>query len=320
VAPRALARSIVVFALAATACGPLPDYGSVTVSGAAQPSPGSVILVRGAPDQRYAIRLSWPASVGQRGHLQTDSIDSRTTRLRRDDGTEDVKSVSSRVSAEGTYEVLAVDDGGRATGVQLTIDTFDAGGSERSPLHLSGGVVRVERAHDASNGTVTLDGEPADADFRSALGEIISLALPDAPSDDALFGTPTPMPVGARWPIAAEPARRALSGAIMSVGEGAVSGEMTLASVVDRDGVECLEIVGHMDVNPFDLPSAPDGADVQHAETHVVTHVLVPTVALPRFEDDTTTTSQVSMAIHGKGIVDSTSKLETHSTFDPVDG
>jgi hypothetical protein len=323
---RSIAMSF--FACALSACGPLPEYTS------AVPAPqgpaeldaprGEVTVVRipGQEGARYPIRLSWPAVAGQRGQIDAVSADEKSMRVVRADGSNGVESKHARVAVRGAYEVISVGADGRASKSVLShaLVAADAGEGplpDDPPQELASDA-RIEIIRGDADAIVTVDGHAASAELRAAIDEVIPLARTDAPPDDEVMGTDDPQPIGGSWPIESGLARESLTGEVLRVQKGAITGQMTLDSVGAQGGVDCIEVVGSMDIEPFDLAQLPAGAHIEKGRVHVVTRIVVPTSPMPRLADEMTMTTDVAMTLPGRGLVQLVAKKDTRFHFVPA--
>jgi len=311
-------------ALTSLGCGSASDVeGSGLVEGPSDVEVAPMNASARTPvSDGHAIRLSWPAHRGQRGRFRSESEEATVKRLQHKDGSAENESTMKRVVAKGIYEVFAVSSDGRAVGVLFEVDSLSADfGARRPAFQLERAQVRIERAERLEDAIVTVDGRPADEALRDALDAVLSLTIAKAPSDDEIFGTRNRQRIGASWPIQAEVARQSLGDKLMRVPEGAVSGEMRLVAVDKnaRTGIECQEIVGRMEVSPFEIVDGPPGAKTERARIVVLTRAVVPLGAeLPHLEDEMTMSTDITMSIPGAGLLELTSRKATHSAYEPL--
>jgi hypothetical protein len=296
-------------------CGAASDMEPVPLPDGLEPS-DEVGGVDG--EGRFAVRLDRPARIGDRGRIRVEVEEVRTTARPGAEG----QAVHTHLVVEGVAEVLDLDDRKRVRRTSLDLSRLDAdfGGAEPA-VRLDRGRIVLERAVEEQSAAVSLDGRAASASVRKALDGTLSLSLTSAPSDDQVFGTSLRQPVGARWPIQAELARRSMKELGISMPEGAVSGEMRLASV-DRHaptGLECGVVVGKLEMGPFDVKE--DGASRAATDGRVTVRMrmVVPTaLEQPRVEQETTTEMDMAVADPDGGLVKVTLRRAVHSAYAPI--
>ncbi|NUP08043.1 MAG: hypothetical protein HOW73_18510 [Polyangiaceae bacterium] len=279
-------------AVAGAACGPAadPDVPNVDVA---------TTEVAATPGARtHAIRLSWPAATGHRGtfHAVSDEV----TTKRAVDPPNDVEEKRRFVDAKGILEIVHATADGSAASLRLSNASMRASLGEGREVILDGATIVIDRAADAEQTAVLVDGARASQDVREALDEVVSLALSKGPSDDQVFGTRKPRVVGESWPVPVESARRTFAARSIRVPEGAITGEMKLAGVDVVNDVECLEVVGSMRITSFEPLDVPVGTTFQHALMDVQMRSVTPTVPMPRLEQDLVLTADILMTVDGR--------------------
>lgn len=139
----------------------------------------------------YPIDLHRDSRVGMRMHVVFDHEEETITQ----NGDSPKQRQVQRGHIDAITTTLAVDEHHDSTRVHYDVKelTIDGKPAYTGPLD-------VTKAADAKDATVLLDGKPPDEHLRQALKDLLPLTV-GGPSDDEIFGTTTPQPVGARWPI-----------------------------------------------------------------------------------------------------------------------
>ncbi len=131
-----------------------------------------------------------------------------------------------------------------------------------------------------------VDGAPATPEVREALRMVTSLRT-GGPSDDEVFGSTEPRAVGAHWPIDAQRAHDDLvsdQGSAMAA--ATIDGDVTLASLGQIQGHDCVEITSELHMANIGVPEAPAGSKVLEGKATANFEGMFPVdVTLPRLSD-----------------------------------
>src|SRR5206468_7864054 len=133
--------------------------------------------------------------------VDDDHVEHTITRVA---GTSKEERKTSRAHIEGTTRLLALQgDGHSPLRDQMTVADFWSikNDGPKSTLAPVGAVVVVERGATKRDAHVTIDGRAATKDVIEALDHLTSLTLHKGPSDDEVFGTKVPQPIGCEWPV-----------------------------------------------------------------------------------------------------------------------
>ncbi len=209
----------------------------------------------------YEIRFQRPVVVGETYHVTGTGSDEQSLVASLDGQVVQKREDKYSVEYAADYEVLALTTGGRAAKAKLTFTKLvRTAGGQATELLPAGTVVTAEHV---GRRTVFQQGDNAVAPLVSAslstLG--ITMASDNQANDDQVFGTPGRKSVGDSWPINAELAAAEL--AKMGIPAAAVnlSGQTTLAEVVQQDGGPVLRLTAKMDIKGVN-PPLPPGIEV----------------------------------------------------------
>lgn len=216
--------------------------------------------VLATPSGPFNIRFHRPDQVGQTIRIKRATRDRQTKNTRM--GQQVVKQdiVHREVEFEADYTPLALDGTGNQIRAQYVVHRCVATVNQSSrPLVTPGATVVVQRADPP---IVTVNGQPMSADDVELLDLVISTDPPRPMPDDAIFGTPTPQPVGATWPINAQNAAADLRESGMIIDPSNLQGQVRLANVRPCSAGHCLAVVAEMQATGIQMPELPNGAVV----------------------------------------------------------
>ncbi len=208
--------------------------------------------------RKYTVRLSRPAKVGDRYHVNLKG--------RRDTKTE-LKTISGQVVLEGEEvidvelaalaEVQAVDSKQQETRVAYTIEnctkTMNRSTSE---VLKKGRVVVVEYSRNGI--TFTVDGKGAKEKVIEALSVVLSAREPDAPTSDEIFGTGDQKSVGSEWDINAEAAARLFKSDGIKAEPSNINGTSKLLGTGEYKGLNVLQLESRIHIKNAIVSSLED--------------------------------------------------------------
>lgn len=206
----------------------------------------------------YEIKLTRPETVGLRYTMTAEGALLRRTTLIVGGQSRRQPEEGLGVKLEGTVEVLAVNDKGRATKIACDVSrcVLVTSGEGEKELIPAGKTIIAEGAADETTFKLK-DGQgelPPGA--AAALDLVISLENdPDDSTDDEVFGTAQRQKVGGEWPMDAERMARDAQNEGVKVKKESVSGAVKLAAVEAVDGAECLKLTGRVDAGDVEPPA-----------------------------------------------------------------
>ncbi len=246
----------------------------------------------------YSVRMRRAAHVGDSSHVAVDDDHSEHTTATLAGAPPKETRKSTHAHIEGASRVLALQpDGQSVLRDEMTIGEFwaqrDSG--TKTTLAPAGARLVIERGATKRDARVTLNGVSVSKDMLDAVDHLTTLTVHKGPTDDEVFGTTTPQPVGAEWPVNGELAEKDLRARDMNVPPGSVSGTTKLVAVRTVRGVDCLEIDNHMSVASIQaMRELPPGSTVKNARIDVHMHLM-----LPIDETKTALESEMTLAITG---------------------
>jgi hypothetical protein len=240
----------------------------------------------------YTIHLSRPSHVGERTHVVVDLSEDSGTSIAQGDQV-DEKHEKRVTHFDAVAMVAAVDEKGRTTRSRYEVKELLVDG--RPLVH---GLVDVTNAPTEEDATILVDGAPADKDQRKALQSLLKLRLGGA-TDDEVFGTTTPQPVGAHWPINGLLAREDLKDN-SGIDAQSVTGEAWLQGTANVNDVDCLDVRAKLglDLNGKSLPGLPPNSTMElgHADAEM-TAVLPIDGRMERLTDHLSMTMAVKVRV-----------------------
>ena len=249
----------------------------------------------------YSIKMKRPPRVGVTSRVSVDDEHVEHTITRIAGQTKDTRK-TTKSHIEGATRLLALQsDGQSPLRDEMTVADFwlvrDDGA--KTALASPGAILVVERGATKHDARVTLDGRAASKDVLDALDHLTQLTLHKGPSDDDVFGTKTPQPVGAEWPIDADLAEKDLRARDMVIPPGAIRGATKLVAVRAVRGVDCLELDNHMEISALQsMGELPPGSTIKNGRVDVHLHLL-----LPIDESKSAVESAMDMTISGVFLV-----------------
>jgi hypothetical protein len=236
----------------AVACGGAPPTASVEI-----PLPQSQ-----AQSGVYAIRLSHPSTIGERGHWIITADEERITTTRRGTDAPSDEHVKKRGRLDAITTVMALDPQGRSESVAFDITDWSYVEGGREVVHKKRGKLVITRAKHEDDAKVTFDGAEATDDMRSAAKLLLTLSS-GGPTDEEFMGAPGPQRIGSHWKIDTKRAAEALSqedrGEMMN--GATVSGDAWLEGVGTFHGVECLDVRSVLHIDGLDVASQAPGSE-----------------------------------------------------------
>jgi hypothetical protein len=247
--------------------------GLVTVLFALIPAPAHAD--GGASDApAYSIVLDRPLTVGQRLHVKAEgSQDVRSTPIfmgqRRD-----VQRSVTWIELEAEAEVLAVDDKGRPTKIDYTIEKCERTFNDIKRVVAKKGMSLVaERRGDET--FFTVDGRELGGQATDAL-RIVARFEDDGITLGELAGSATPRRPGETWSIDVEATLAALrerGGEDLTTDH--ISGEVELGGVMDYTGHSCLLVETRIEILDW-LSEITPGFDLREAKLGGVIQAVLP--------------------------------------------
>src|SRR5262249_38362700 len=134
-------------------------------------------------------------------------------------------------------------------------------------------VVELTRHAKKEDAEILVDGTPASEDVRKIFSSLMRLSL-DGATDDDVFGTKTPQPIGAHWSVDAALAIVSLKEDGIHV--SSVKGEVALDGIARVDGAEYLAIRVALNVGGMRVPNLPEGAEVLESRGEVEVRAALP--------------------------------------------
>lgn len=201
-------------------------------------------------DEYYKVLLNRPQKVGQEYtvHATGHAKQSATFALPGEPPQNHVEEFG--IELDATVKVLAVDDpAGEPAKLQYTIARCL---KDRQPLLPPGAVITAENKQ--GNTTFLKDGAAVDLVTARALEVVIETHQPGTPSNNVMFGTDQPQPLGGTWPIDAGAAAISASRSGVPVTSDQLTGQARLVAVQIIDGNPVLQIEATMNVANITLP------------------------------------------------------------------
>lgn len=203
--------------------------------------------------QEYEIRLHRPETVGTKFLVEAEGAMMRQTIVTVAGQPTEQPEEGNGLRLTGEVKILAVTPKGRVSKLSCTVESCVSQGKEEKELIPPGKVIIAE-AKEGRTAFSLREGELS-PEAAAALELLFSLSEDDARStDDEIFGTTEKQPVGGSWPISSERSAKDFALEKVTVAPENISGTVTLKSVEQVEGVECLKLVGQMSAKELKLP------------------------------------------------------------------
>lgn len=263
-------------ALACIACIALAGCGGARSTTApveaARPAPQT------APQKAYAIHLSRPSHAGERTRMVMDQTEDKRSKITQAAIILEDKHEQRVLHWDAVHTAVEVDAQGRVTRSRYEVKELTSNGHP-----LVQGVVEVTRAQKSKDSRVTVDGVPANKDVREALTSLLKLGLGGA-TDDQIFGTKTPQPIGAHWPIDAALAQADLR-EDTGIEAASVGGDVWLEGTTRVSGLDCLDVRAKISLDGVKVP-IPNGGETEVGRAEGEMHAAVPLDGTPERASD----------------------------------
>jgi hypothetical protein len=217
----------------------------------------------------YAVHFHRPSQVGERFHVVADRSEDMATKVTKDGALVSQKHDEHTIHCDAVSTVVATDAHGRTTRARYEVKELTSDGRR-----LQGSGIELTRHGKETDAEIVVDGNPANENVRKALSALFKLGL-DGATDDDVFGTKTPQPVGARWAIDSAVAVRSFKDDGLDV--SSIHGDVWLDGTTRMDGVECLDIRGALHMSGIRLPDLPKGAEVDESRADAELRATLPT-------------------------------------------
>ena len=228
--------------------------------------------------ESHSIKLVRPYVVGETFTINGDATTTNTTALKvNGNAVPAAPEANSKLfsTLEATKKVLSVDEKGKVETCLLTVKKLTSKASEDADAEKlldAGTAVSVKVG--TKEVQFTIDGKEVTGELAKVLGEFFD-PRDDSTDDDDIFGTEEKVAVGDSWKIDSKAAAEGLSKHGMKIGEDGVRGRMKLVGLVTKDGVECLDIRGEIEMVGF-APQLPDGMKLGSSEGRLKLEGLFP--------------------------------------------
>jgi hypothetical protein len=256
--PKNAAVLALLLAMGATGCG-----------AAASAAPSTVAVPAPPAAKTYAVRFDRPSHVGDRTHLVTNRREDTTTKISRDGAVVSDKREQHSVHYDAVTTVIAVDTQSRPVRVRYDVKELTSDGRR-----LQASVIEITRRGKEKDAEILVDGSPASDDARKVLASLLKLGNAGV-SDDDVFGSKSPQPVGGRWAIDGSRAIASLAEDGLDV--RSIKGEVWLDGTTRVDGAECLAVRAALDLDGMDVPGMPEGSvtEESHATADLRTSLTI---------------------------------------------
>ena len=227
----------------------------------------------------YEIRLHRPVKPGYK--YRQSSVGNRLewTRIKYDGKLAEEKKDELSIRFEAEVTVLATNDKGGPSRSSLKIVKCVAiKGKDEKELVPRDTVVLayVKDKKDVfeiavvpvSNGTFEVGGVPVDRELHKALSTVFTLSKGGI-TDDDVFGTKQRKKVGDSWDIDTRRAVEGLESRAMTIPKKHAKGKVTLDKVVRVEGMECLNVVGTINISNVVFP-VPSGFKIEKGVAEIL--------------------------------------------------
>jgi hypothetical protein len=204
--------------------------------------------------ETYSIDLSTPAKVGDRYHLIAKAIDAKDETLSRAHGKTHQK-IDLTVELDGIVKVRKVDSHGSGTLLDCTVNhLLLTEGGTTSDILPPGSVITTETVRAAAHiyqKSVVLQGQKLTPGQIELINKVLESKMPEAPTEQDIFGTATPQPLGGTWALNRERGVQYWLSRSIAVEPRDFTGKSQLAAIEKVGNVECLRVEGAMKASKF---------------------------------------------------------------------
>ena len=248
-----------------------PASAQATPAPAPPPAPPATSELPTGP---FQIQLHRAVSSGYRERVMRKSVFQGTKSTKMGQRVVKREVEAKQVELEAVTTVMEVDGRGRRLKTQYVISKCRAlvNGQQRQIAN-PGQTIVVERGDPP---VVTVDGRPVPEEVIDLLDLVLSTNPPRDVTDDGIFGTTAPQPVGASWPLDSQVAATDLSESGMIVSPQQLSGQTTLVGIKQVSGMPSLELRAEMQGQGVQLSKLPPGASARQGDLEMEMTGLYP--------------------------------------------
>ena len=218
---------------------------------------GSVaIAAPPAAPETFTVNLSPPEKVGDRYHLISRATETKDEIIARVHGKNEAKE-DVTVDLDGIVTVRKIDSHGSATWLECTVTHLRATeGGITSDIIPPGSVITTQAvplSGDRYQRYIKWQGGKLGPDRIKQLGKVFQSAMPEAPTQQDIFGSATPQPIGSTWALNRERGVQYLSSLAITVEPRDFSGKSQLIGIEKLGNVDSFHVDGSMKATKFKL-------------------------------------------------------------------
>jgi hypothetical protein len=243
------------------------------------PVAAPVDVARPAAQKTYAIHFYRPSHAGERTHVVMDQTENKGSKITQDATVVEDKHEQHALHYDAVHTAVEVDGKGQVTRSRYDVKELVSDGHP-----LVRGVVEITRTQKETDAIITVDGTPASKEVREALASLLKLGLSGA-NDDQVFGTKTPQPVGAHWPIDARLAQADLRDD-SGIDATSVNGDVWLEGTTRVGDLDCLDVRAKMGLDGIAVPGMPEGSETEFGRADAEMQATLPVAGTPERASD----------------------------------
>jgi hypothetical protein len=228
--------------------------------------------------RKYVVHLHRDSHVGDktRAVVDDDKQELVVSRLLGARPEKSDKKTHSHLVATMVVQELGKKNDAQSSELTVTELWQTVNGGPRAVLVPPGARIAITRAKEKDDAKVTIDGQPASKELRETLDDLLTLTT-GGPSDDEIFGTNVPQPIGAEWAPNIALAEKDLGEKGIVARPGGLTGKVKLVGTEQANGVECLDVEADMDVDGIQsISDLPPGSSIQNGRVSARMRGLFP--------------------------------------------
>ena len=224
--------------------------------------------------QDYAVRLAATNRAGQKYQVSSKCSEYRINALYSDGSLLKQEAETNVWRLMATVEVVAVNDKGRATELRVSIKDFVEIDALKTNVLFTAGT-EMKAVMQPKGVEFQAGGKAISPKLNGLLSSLVEVKSPSEPTDDQIWGTLDKKKMGDTWKPNLELAVQYMQQDSYKIDPKSVEAKMKLSSIVETNGVKCLQVQGQLNAPSVGVNVAR-GMVVRNASLNVELSGLFP--------------------------------------------
>lgn len=243
----------------------------------------------------FQIKMERPDTRGEKRYMEITASESTRVVVTADGQIVRNETKEYILNLNGVETILEISKTKQATKLSFKVTRCNKVENGKTLEVLKEGDEIVASRQDGKN-QYMVNGQPAAEDVAALLGKALSIASPDRPSDDDIFGTKNRVKVGDEWPVNAKLAASDFQTTGLTVLPEKVSGTAKLVKIGSDQGGKYQEISANIKLSDVGIPLGELKADQSE-----VTATFLGRFPLDPMKQKTFEQTEMNMAVAASG-------------------